>query len=179
MATSAARTTFEAAYADHVREILAYCLRRTSEAQAEDAAAEVFAVAWRRVSELPAEPQTLPGLADEQPEQGTTLSCDHDSLAPAQQAVDGTPIPTTTSFTIMSLGISEINETYGTIDYTTVGRPFGTWMRANRPDDAANVGFRTWTSIEDARSNGALQAKYAQEWPTYLEANGCAYNDGC
>ena len=62
MATSAARTTFEAAYADHVREILAYCLRRTSEAQAEDAAAEVFAVAWRRISELPAEPQTLPWL---------------------------------------------------------------------------------------------------------------------
>ena len=62
MATSAARTTFEAAYADHVREVLAYCLRRTSQTLAEDAAAEVFAVAWRRVSELPAEPQTLPWL---------------------------------------------------------------------------------------------------------------------
>jgi RNA polymerase sigma factor (sigma-70 family) len=62
VATSTTRTTFEAAYADHVREVLAYCLRRTSQTLAEDAAAEVFAVAWRRVSELPAEPQTLPWL---------------------------------------------------------------------------------------------------------------------
>ena len=62
MATSAARSRFEAAYADHVRKVLAYCLRRTSEAQAEDAAAEVFAVAWRRVSDLPEEPQTLQWL---------------------------------------------------------------------------------------------------------------------
>ena len=118
-------------------------------------------------------------LAETQPEQGTTLSCDHDSLGAAEQAVDGTPIPTTTSFTITSLGISEINESYGATDYTTVGYRFRTWMRANHPDDADRVGFRTWTSVEDARSSGALYGEYAQEWATYLEANGCAYIDGC
>lgn len=63
MATSEqARTTFELAYADHVREVLGYCLRRTRHAEAHDAVAEVFAIAWRRVSELPEEPETLPWL---------------------------------------------------------------------------------------------------------------------
>ncbi|MGI9608390.1 MAG: RNA polymerase sigma factor [Acidimicrobiales bacterium] len=62
MATSASRATFEVAYTDHVREVLAFCLRRTNEALAEDATAEVFAVAWRRIVELPEEPQTLPWL---------------------------------------------------------------------------------------------------------------------
>jgi RNA polymerase sigma-70 factor (ECF subfamily) len=62
VATKAEQATFEAVYAEHVRNILAYCLRRTSSAEAQDAAAEVFAVAWRRSSELPAGPETLPWL---------------------------------------------------------------------------------------------------------------------
>ncbi len=62
MATSEARTTIELAYADHVREILAYCLRRTGQPEAHDAVAEVFAIAWRKISELPEEPETLPWL---------------------------------------------------------------------------------------------------------------------
>ena len=62
MATEAAEATFEAMYTAHVREVLAYCLRRTSSAEAHDATAEVFAVAWRRVTELPDEPEVLPWL---------------------------------------------------------------------------------------------------------------------
>jgi RNA polymerase sigma-70 factor (ECF subfamily) len=54
--------TFEAMYASHVRDILAYCLRRTSHAEAHDATAEVFAVAWRRMTDMPADPETLPWL---------------------------------------------------------------------------------------------------------------------
>jgi len=62
VATEAAQATFEAMYAEHVRSILAYCLRRTSSAEAQDATAEVFAVAWRRSSELPDGPEALPWL---------------------------------------------------------------------------------------------------------------------
>lgn len=51
--------TFEAMYATHVRDVLAYFLRRTSRAEAHDATAEVFTVAWRRVAELPDEPEIL------------------------------------------------------------------------------------------------------------------------
>ncbi len=62
MATEAAATTFEAIYAEHVRSILAYCLRRTSSSEAHDAAAEVFVVAWRRVAEIPEGAETRPWL---------------------------------------------------------------------------------------------------------------------
>ena len=62
MATKAEQATFEAMYVEHVRHILAYCLRRTSSAEAQDATAEVFAVAWRRSSELPDEAEILPWL---------------------------------------------------------------------------------------------------------------------
>lgn len=62
MVTEAAEATFEAMYARHVREVLAYCLRRTAPAEAHDATAEVFAVAWRRVTELPDGPEILPWL---------------------------------------------------------------------------------------------------------------------
>ena len=62
MATQATEATFEAMYATHVRDILAYCLRRTSHAEAHDATAETFAVAWRRYSEVPLPPETRPWL---------------------------------------------------------------------------------------------------------------------
>jgi len=62
VATKADQATFEAVYAEHVRNILAYCPRRTSSVEAQDATAEVFAVAWRRSSELPAGTETLPWL---------------------------------------------------------------------------------------------------------------------
>lgn len=54
--------TFEAMYSSHVRDVLAYCLRRTAHAEAHDATAEVFAVAWRRMTDVPADPETLPWL---------------------------------------------------------------------------------------------------------------------
>lgn len=52
---------FEAIFAAHQRDILAYAMRRTvTLADAEDAASETFAVAWRRLSAIPSEP--LPWL---------------------------------------------------------------------------------------------------------------------
>ena len=56
------KRNFEAVYAAHVRQVLAYCLRRTGQSEAHDATAEVFVVAWRRVTELPAPPEVLPWL---------------------------------------------------------------------------------------------------------------------
>lgn len=62
MATKAGQATFEAVYAEHVRSVLAYCLRRTSSSDAHDATADVFVVAWRRFAELPEGAETLPWL---------------------------------------------------------------------------------------------------------------------
>ena len=44
---------FEALYAAHHREILAYCARRLPRNDALDAAADIFTVAWRRFDEIP------------------------------------------------------------------------------------------------------------------------------
>jgi RNA polymerase sigma-70 factor (ECF subfamily) len=52
---------FEAIFAAHQRDVLAYAMRRTTTlADAEDAASETFAVAWRRLSAIPSDP--LPWL---------------------------------------------------------------------------------------------------------------------
>jgi len=50
-----AEERFRHLYAAHVREVLAYVLRRTADAEdAADAVAETFLVAWRRLPEVPA-----------------------------------------------------------------------------------------------------------------------------
>lgn len=62
MAGEAPEATFEAMYVTHVRDVLAYCLRRTPRAEAHDATAEVFTVAWRRINDLPGESEILAWL---------------------------------------------------------------------------------------------------------------------
>lgn len=62
MEAQATESTFEAMYALHVRDVLAYCRRRTGWAEAHDATADVFVVAWRRMAELPEDSEVLPWL---------------------------------------------------------------------------------------------------------------------
>ncbi len=45
---------FAEIYAEHFRDVLAYCLRRGQADDAYDAANEVFAIAWRRIADVPA-----------------------------------------------------------------------------------------------------------------------------
>ena len=51
-------------------------------------------------------------VTDDQSANGTTVSCDYDTLDAPTQAVDALPVPTTTRFTVTSRGISEIHVTY-------------------------------------------------------------------
>lgn len=55
-------TSFESMYAECVRLVLAYCLRRTTPSEAHDATSEVFAIAWRKRHDLPGGSQTMPWL---------------------------------------------------------------------------------------------------------------------
>ena len=52
-------------------------------------------------------------------------------------------------------------------------------MRSSHPEDVDNVGFGTWTSVEEAEQNGILNAQFAEEWATYLAAGGSVYPDVC
>lgn len=53
---------FDELYAQHFREVLAYCLRRGQADDAYDAANEVFAIAWRRIADVPGGDATRPWL---------------------------------------------------------------------------------------------------------------------
>jgi RNA polymerase sigma factor (sigma-70 family) len=58
-----AEHSFRRLYAAHVREVLAYALRRTTDADdAADVVAETFLVAWRRLPEVPPGEEARPWL---------------------------------------------------------------------------------------------------------------------
>jgi hypothetical protein len=95
------------------------------------------------------------------------------------QAVDGAPVPIQLYLTITPEGISEESAAFGQPDFNKVGIPFVRWMDENHPEAVDSIRFENWTTIEEAQENGRLTAQYTAEWATFLEANGCAYNDGC
>jgi len=76
-------------------------------------------------------------------------------------------------------GISEWEFIFGQPDFDTVWTPFRDWLSANHPEDAGNVGFGNWSSVEEAAQNGLLTAQYAKAWSTYLGQHGCTYTDDC
>lgn len=124
-------------------------------------------------------------VAPQQPAEGTSVTCVHETLDALTQAVDATPIPTTTTFTVTPSGITEVHFGYGSPDFTHVGFPFRSWLAANRPDVsclawyAGDESCNELTTLEEQREDGRLVAKYAREWAAYLEESGCSYVDNC
>jgi ketosteroid isomerase-like protein len=108
-----------------------------------------------------------------------TVSCPHNNLDALVQAVDGPPVPINLTLTVAPDGISDWVFIFGQPDFNTVGIPFDSWMTVNHPEDLEAVGFGTWTTVDEAEENGILTARYAAEWATYLNDNGCGYSDGC
>ena len=94
------------------------------------------------------------------------------------QAVDATPVPTTTDMAIAADGITALRSSFGSPDFNHVSDPFDDWMAANHPD-VEGFGFGSWETVEEAETSGILRAQYAAEWATYLEDKGCTYLDGC
>ncbi len=128
-------------------------------------------------------------VTEDQPVEGTTLSCDYETHDALTQAVDALPVPTTATFTVTPLGISEIHVTYAPQplqpDFEHVGGKFISWLALNRPevtclswyaDDGSCVDT---TSVQEIREVGLMVARYAEEWAAYLDENGCGYLDGC
>jgi hypothetical protein len=107
------------------------------------------------------------------------VSCPHDNFDALVQAVDGPPVPINLTLTVAPDGISAWVSTFGDPDFNTVGIPFDSWMTVNHPEDLEAVGFGNWSTVEEAGENGILTARYAAEWATYLNDNGCTYTDGC
>ncbi len=107
------------------------------------------------------------------------LECSVSTRDAPGQAVNGPPVPTVVRMTITPAGVSDLTFTYSQPDFNFVGVPFAMWMNANNPEDAEKASFGTWTTIEEASEFGKLAAQYAEEWATYLTANGCTFRDKC
>ena len=57
--------------------------------------------------------------------------------------------------------------------------PFDAWMEEHHPDDAEVVTCCGWPNLDEARRTGTLRARYGVEWAAYLDAKGCAFDEGC
>jgi hypothetical protein len=132
----------------------------------------------------------LCAVTEDQPVEGTTVSCDYETLDAPTQAVDALPVPTTTRFAIAPTGISEMHTSYesqpGQPDFLHVGEPFQKWLAADHPEftclalsEANGSCDDSPTSDEAITEKGLMTVRYAQEWGAYLKANGCTYLEGC
>jgi hypothetical protein len=108
-----------------------------------------------------------------------TVFCPYNHFDALVQAVDGPPVPINLTLTVAPDGISDLVSIFGPADFGTVGEPFDIWMAVHHPEDLDSVGFGTWTTVDEAEESGILTARYAAEWATYLNDNGCDYSDGC
>ena len=102
-------------------------------------------------------------VAAEQPSDGVTLQCDYHTRDAVILAIDETPIPTRTLFTVIDGELTAIHQGYGDPDFATFGESFGRWMDINHPD-VEGVYFGEWTSREEAEEHGRLRAQWAAEW---------------
>ena len=118
-------------------------------------------------------------VTEEVPGLSMTLSCSHFNHDALVQALDGAPVPITLTLTVTPDGISQWRSIFGFPTFNIFASPFRGWMKENHPEDEFAVGFGNWTSVKEAEQNGILTAHYADEWATYLEANGCTYREGC
>lgn len=124
-------------------------------------------------------------ISPEQPANGDSVTCNHETLDAIALAVEAPPVPTKTSFVVTESGITEIHFAYGSPDFTHVGFPFRDWLVSNRPDAtcvawyAGDDSCQEATTLEEQRVEGRLVARYGKEWAAYLEENECTYLDGC
>ena len=108
-----------------------------------------------------------------------TVFCPYNNFDALVQAVDGPHVTINLTLTVAPDGISDWVSSITQPDFTTVSIPFESWMTVNHPEDLEAVGAGNWTTVDEAEENGILTARYAAEWATYLNDNGCGYSDGC
>jgi hypothetical protein len=107
------------------------------------------------------------------------VDCSTETYLAVAQAVSADPVPTHLTMILAEGEIRQLSYAYGYPFFTTVSTPFDAWIWNHRNEDATRVGHGRWETVDEARENGLLTAKYAKEWADYLEANGCSIEDDC
>lgn len=105
-----------------------------------------------------------------------TLTCTYGQQEYLAQAVDGPVVPHAMTMVVTPAGATRLADTFGSPDFNTVYNPFLRWMYAHRTEAVSDVEFGNWSSVEEARERGLLVAQYADQWASYLEDNGCTYD---
>ena len=113
------------------------------------------------------------------PEGFVVWACEFGDLQYLQAVAGAVATQIRQTFTVSDDGIEELEWNYLTFGYDA-NDAFNDWMLRNHPGDAAAADCCGGDTIEEAHANGELRRQYAEEWATYLEENGCTYNDiGC
>ena len=126
-------------------------------------------------TKLESDPCVSVGESPERHQHVRCFGASHDALV---QAVDATPVPVIVDMTIGPDGIVALRSSFGSPGFNHVGDPFDRWMAVHHPD-VGGLEFGSYETVDEAEAAGALLARYAAEWATYLEANDCTYLDGC
>ncbi len=117
----------------------------------------------------------------EVPEEATVhVFCEFETIDSLIPAVGAPAVPTRFTAVISPEGVRRFTFSYlPGQDFLHVGAPFNRWLDQNHPGIREATSFRKWTTVDEAREIGALQAEYAQKWAVYLDENGCGYLEGC
>jgi basic membrane lipoprotein Med (substrate-binding protein (PBP1-ABC) superfamily)/DNA-binding SARP family transcriptional activator len=113
------------------------------------------------------------------PGSGLRVDCSYGVQPGMARAVGAPVVRETSELTIVDGAIVSYRRDFIPPDYSIIDTAFDEWMQEHHPDDAAAVECCGGPTLEEARENGVLRARYGAEWAAYLDEKGCGYNDGC
>lgn len=101
-----------------------------------------------------------------------TVFCKFGLHGAAERAAGKGPVATNLTIVVGPDGIVELAYVYP--PSFGVG-PFNEWVESNHPEDAANVAWGDWATVEEATRGGSLIPGYVEEWLADLDERGCRY----
>lgn len=106
-----------------------------------------------------------------------TVRCSFDEYDAAVIAGNAPAIHNEATFTLGTAGIVNVHRLVGPGHYDVADVPFELWVAHHHPGDLSKVDCCGWSSIENARKQGARYWELAVEWGDFLERIGCAFDD--
>ena len=108
-----------------------------------------------------------------------TIRCEYGQHEGLAQAVDGPVVPHTLTQVVSADGITSHRQSFGSPGFTVYAAPFDRWLKEHRPEAWPTLAFGNWSTLREATLHGLLTAQYADDWATYLEENGCGWDEAC
>jgi hypothetical protein len=113
------------------------------------------------------------------PSSGLRVECSYGMHTGMARAVGAPVVAETMQFVIGDGAIDDLRHRLIPPEYTVLSPAFDEWMHEHHPEDAEAAACCGGATLDEARENGALRARYGAEWAAYLDEKGCGYNEGC